>query len=145
LHELAIAQSIVESAAEEAFKAKAKRVTSIEVDVGELMQLDVKALRQAFKMLMSGPMLKGARVSVEVSPASFACNRCGERWGMPEARRQLDLVADELRVREPDSVELPLHFLPQLYPAFVRCPKCGSADSEAVEGEDLVLRRVVVE
>jgi hydrogenase nickel incorporation protein HypA/HybF len=145
LHELAIAQSIAESAAEEAGRAKAKRVASIEVEVGELMQLDVEALRQALKMLMAGPILKDAKVHVRVSSASFVCNRCGERWGMPEARRQLALVADELRVREPDSVELPLHFLPHLYPAFVKCPKCGSADSEAVEGEDIVLRRVVME
>ena len=144
MHELAIAQSIVEAAGEEAAKAKAKRVASIEVEVGELMQLDVAALRQALNVLMEGPTLGGAEVHLTVSPASFVCNRCGERWGMSEARRQLALVADELRVREPDSVELPLHFLPYLYPAFVKCPKCGSADSEAVEGEDIVLRRVVL-
>lgn len=144
MHELAIAQSIVESAKVQADKSKAKKVAEILVEVGELMQLDVGALDAAFTMLVADPRLKGAKVQVRITPAEFSCNRCGRRWGMDEAKKQLELVADELRVREPDSVELPLHFLPYLYPTFVKCPECGSADSTA-EGEDVIVRRVVLE
>lgn len=144
MHELGIAQTIAESAKEEADRAKATRVISIEVDVGELMQLDVEALERSLKALRTDPRLKDMEVRVRTTPASFSCNKCGRRWGMAEAKRQLQDVADELKVREPDSVELPLHFLPYLYPTFVKCPSCGSADS-SVEGEDVVVRRVVLE
>lgn len=144
MHELGIAQSIVESVKNEADKAKARRVLSIEIQVGELMQLDVKALEGALGTMMTDPRLKGATVEVKLSPAWFSCNRCGQGWGMEEAKRQLELVAEDLRVREPDSVELPLHFLPYLHSTFVRCPRCGSADS-SVEGEDVVVRRLVME
>ena len=144
MHELAIAQSIVEAAKEEADKAGAQKVTSIEVDVGELMQLDVEALEGSLKMFRRDPRLKDMEVRVRTTRASFSCNKCGRTWGMAEARKQLEEVADELRVREPDSIELPLHFLPYLYPSFVRCPGCGSTDSD-VEGEDVVVRRVVLE
>ena len=145
MHELGIAQSIVESALAEADKAKAKKVTSIEVDVGELMQLDVKALEDALRLLMKGPRLEDATIAVRVTEASFSCRRCGTRWRMDEAKRQLEAVPDDLRIREPDSVELPLHFLPYLYPSFVKCPSCGSSDSSATEGEDIRVTRVVLD
>jgi hydrogenase nickel incorporation protein HypA/HybF len=145
LHELGIAQSIVDAAVDEADKAKAKRVISVDVEVGELMQLDVKALEGALKLLMTGPKLEDAEVEVRVINASFSCRRCGKEWGMGETKRQLAAVPDDLRIREPDSVELPLHFLPHLYPSFVKCPSCGSSDTSATRGEDIHVTRVVLD
>jgi len=145
LHELGIAQNIVESAMDEAAKAGAKRVVSMEIDVGELMQLDIPALESALAALMVDVRLKGALVTVRSVPVKLSCNRCGREWGMEEARQQLGLVAENLRVQEPDSLELPLHFLPSLYPVFLRCPDCGSADTEALEGGEIVVRRIVME
>jgi hydrogenase nickel incorporation protein HypA/HybF len=144
LHELSIAQSIVYAVLSEAQKKDAKRVTEISVDVGQLMQLDRNALAFALRLLMSGPVLKGARVRVRVRKASFSCRKCNLQWGMAEAQKQLAEVPDTLRVREPDSKELPLHFLPSLYPAFIRCPRCGSSDVSSKEGTEMQLRRVVI-
>jgi hydrogenase nickel incorporation protein HypA/HybF len=145
LHELSIAQSIVDTVLSEVKKNDAKRVTEISVDVGQLMQLDRNALAFALRLLMTGPVLKGARVRVRVKKASFSCKKCNLEWGMAEAQKQLAEVPDTLRVREPDSKELPLHFLPFLYPAFIRCPRCGSSDISSKEGEEIQLRRVVME
>jgi hydrogenase nickel incorporation protein HypA/HybF len=145
LHELSIAQSIVDTVLSEVQEKGAKRVTEISVDVGQLMQLDRKALAFALRLLMTGPALKGARVHVHVSKASFSCRKCGSAWGMAEVQKQLAEVPDTLRVREPDSKELPLHFLPFLYPAFIRCPRCGSSDIFSKEGEEIQFRRVVME
>lgn len=145
MHELSIAQSIVDTVLSEAQKNDAKRVSEISVDVGQLMQLDRNALAFALRLLMTGPVLKGARVRVRVRKASFTCRKCDSEWGMAEAQKQLAEVPDTLRVREPDSKELPLHFLPFLYPAFIRCPRCGSSDTSSKEGEEIRLRRVVME
>jgi hydrogenase nickel incorporation protein HypA/HybF len=145
LHELGIAQNIVESAMDEAAKAGARRVVSIEIDVGELMQLEIPVLENALAALMVDPRLRGAQVTVRSVPAKFSCNRCGSEWGMDEARQQLGLVAENLRVQEPDSVELPLHFLPSLFPVFLKCPSCGTADTKALDGESIVVRRMVME
>lgn len=145
MHELGIAQSIVSAALEEADKAGAEKVLSVEVKVGELMQVDVDVLKEAIELLMKGPKLEGARVKIDTVAAAFSCNRCSREWDMDQARKQLAAVPDALRVREPDSVELPLHFLPSLYPAFVRCPVCGSSDVSITAGEDIWLRNVVLE
>jgi hydrogenase nickel incorporation protein HypA/HybF len=145
LHELSIAQSIVDTVISEVQKNDASRVTEISVDVGQLMQLDRNALAFALRLLMTGPVLKGARVRVRVRKASFSCRKCNLEWGMAEAQKQLSEVPDGLRVREPDSKELPLHFFPFLYPAFIRCPRCGSSDISSKEGGEIQLRRVVME
>lgn len=145
MHELGIAQTIVDTVLSEVEKSDAKKVTQISVDVGQLMQLDRNALAFALRVLMNGPVLQGARITVRVKRASFACRKCSQVWGMAEAQKQLAKIPGTLRVREPDSRELPLHFLPFLYPAFLSCPKCGSADISSKEGEEMRLRKVVIE
>lgn len=144
MHELSIAQSIVDFALAEAERKGAKNVKELDVDVGELMQVDTKVLRDALDMLMTGPKLKGCEVRVQVAPASFSCRRCSSTWDMTEAKRQLVSVPEKLLVEEPDSDELPLHFLPYLFPAFIHCPKCGSSDVAVTEGEDVQIKGLVL-
>ncbi len=144
MHELSIAQTIVDSVVSEADKRQAEKVAQIDVDVGELMQLDRRALAGALKLLLDGSRLKGARVRLHVESAAFDCRRCGRRWGMAQARKQLAEIPDALRIREPDSKEVPLHFLPHLYSAFLRCPHCGSSDIFARRGREIRLRSVTL-
>jgi hydrogenase nickel incorporation protein HypA/HybF len=145
MHELSIAQSIVDYALSETERQNAKKVTELDVDVGELMQVDTKVLLNALNMLMTDPRLKDCEVRVRATIASFSCRRCSSTWGMAEAKRQLGAVPENLLVKEPESDELPLHFLPYLYPAFIHCPKCGSSDLAVTEGEDVQIRRLVLE
>jgi hydrogenase nickel incorporation protein HypA/HybF len=144
LHELSIAQTVVDSVLSEVDRRGAEGVAEVDLDVGELMQLDRKALAAALRILLDGSRLKGARVRLHVERAEFACRKCDEQWGMPQARRQLAEVPDMLLVREPESKELPLHFIPYLYSAFLRCPHCGSSDILALRGKELRLRRIVL-
>jgi hydrogenase nickel incorporation protein HypA/HybF len=144
LHELSLAQTIVDSVLSEAERMGGTRVARIDIGVGEMMQLDRRALAGALRILLDGSRLKGARVSLHVESAAFTCRRCDKRWGMSQAMKQLAEVPDVLRVREPDSKELPLHFLPYLYPAFLRCPYCGSSDILAYRGKEIRIRRVVL-
>jgi len=145
MHELSVAQSIVQFLVHEADRKGSTRVAEVEVDVGEVMQIEVDVLQKALVGLMTGPRLEGARVGVSVQPALFSCQRCGSRWGMKEAREQLAGVSGSLLVREPDSDEVPLHFLPGLYTAFMSCPSCGSTDFSTVNGEDVRVVRLVLE
>lgn len=140
-----MANSVTEYAVSEAAKRRAKKVSEIGVEVGELAQIDVGVLSDAISLLLTGPVLQGCQVSVKVASASFECRKCSSVFGMKEAMKELEEVSDDLRVREPDSTELPLHFLPQLYSAFVRCPSCGSSDVLATGGEDVRVTRLGLE
>jgi hydrogenase nickel incorporation protein HypA/HybF len=145
MHEFGMAQSIVEYAISEAEGRKAARVAEIRVDVGELTMIDRRVLSHALRLLLTGPKLEGCRVLVRKKGVKFVCRKCAALWSMEEATKQLQKLPEELLVREPDSREVPLHFLPSLYPAFVHCPKCGSADLEVKEGQDVSIGRMVLE
>jgi hydrogenase nickel incorporation protein HypA/HybF len=145
MHELGIAQSIVDYALSEAKTRNADRVAEIHVEVGELAMIDRSVLSHALRMLKTGPQMERCRFSIRKRDVSFVCRKCAAKWPMAEAMKQLGEVPQELLVREPESNEVPLHFLPSLYPAFVRCPKCGSADIEATAGEDVKIMRLVFE
>lgn len=144
MHELSVAQSIVDFALSEADKREARKVTELEVGIGELMQVDGNVLVSALESLMTGK-LEGCKVEAKEIAASFECRRCSSTWGMREAREQLDAVEQDLLVKEPESNELPLHFMPYLYPAFIHCPNCGSSDISVLDGEDVKIRRIVLE
>jgi|YelNatPaOPRAMG01_1025707.scaffolds.fasta_scaffold173886_1 hydrogenase nickel incorporation protein HypA/HybF len=144
MHELSLAQSLVGSVIEEVKKHGAKRAIEIDVSIGELMQLDRDIFVEALGSIMTDPALKGAKLEVNVEKAVFSCGKCGSKWGMDEASKQLADIEDDLLVLEPDSKELPLHFLPELYPAFVRCPKCGSSDILLSQGGTVKLKKLVL-
>ncbi len=145
MHEFGIAQSIVEYTLSEAEKNKVNRVSEIYLELGELSMIDRSILSNALKLLMTDPKLKGCRVHFRKKSASFVCRKCSSKWSMAETMKQLNQVPERLLVREPDSKELPLHFLPSLYSAFVRCPKCGSSDLDMTGGDDVRIRRLVLE
>jgi hydrogenase nickel incorporation protein HypA/HybF len=145
LHEMSLAHSVVASVLAEADKHKATKVVKIRLAIGELMQLDKGILVESFKSLLEGPILGGAELEVVDDRAAFSCQKCSAKWGMDEAREQLKNVAPDLLVSEPDSRELPLHFLPELYPAFIHCPRCGSSDIFLSDGGAIRITRLVLE
>ena len=142
---MSLAQSVVASVMSEAAKHGAKKVMKIHLAIGELMQLDKPMLVDAFRSLLEGPMLGGAELEVTDDKAAFTCQKCSAKWGMDEAKEQLKEVGADLLVNEPDSEELPLHFLPELYPAFIRCPQCGSSDIFLSDGGVIKITRLVLE
>lgn len=146
MHELSIAQSIMDTVLLEAEKNNAHKVKEINIDIGELMQLDIQALKDALNALAKGSKLDGVQVFTHTKEAAFSCRRCGATWNLNAAKDELEKIPDNLRVSEPDSKELPLHFLPYIYSSFLHCPKCGSSEADASEGsEDITLRKLVME
>ena len=144
MHEFGIAQSAVDYALSEADRMGARGVSRLRLSVGEIAQVDTRALAGALRVLMEGPRLKGCRVSVRIEKASFVCRKCTTKWAMKEALEQLNGTPSSLMIKEPDGKELPLHFLPSLYQTFVHCPKCGSADVATTGGEGIKVKEIVL-
>jgi hydrogenase nickel incorporation protein HypA/HybF len=142
---MSLAQSVVASVLSESEKHGAKKVVKISLAVGELMQLDKVILVESFRSLLAGPVLAGAELEVTDDRAAFTCQKCSAKWGMDEAKEQLKAVGADLLISEPDTKELPLHFLPELYPAFVHCPSCGSSDIFLSDGGAIKITRLVLE
>ena len=74
MHELSIAQAIVDVAARHAGDA---RVSVVSVRVGALRQVVPSALELAFELCAHGTALDGARLELERVPAGVRCGACG--------------------------------------------------------------------
>lgn len=143
MHELSVAQNIVDTVLLEVDRNEGRLIKEINLDVGELTQLDTRVLTDALKILLVGK-LKGTRVVIHTKRASFSCEECNEHWGIEEAKSQLPKVPDSLLVRKPEGKRHARDFSPYLSHEFLHCPKCGSADITTIEGEDIKLRKVIL-
>ncbi len=74
MHELAIADSIVQIAGRH---ANGRRVTKVCLKVGHLRQVVPSALAFSFELVAQGTPLEGAELEMEGVPATGSCRGCG--------------------------------------------------------------------
>lgn len=85
MHEVAIAQAILEQVGVELGRAKATgRVTRIEVAVGRLSGVNPDALRFALELLAPGTLLESARLDIQQPKPICCCTACGARTEIDE-------------------------------------------------------------
>jgi len=76
MHELSIAQSIVELAEEVALKEKAESIQGIEIEVGALSGVVLEALEFALEMTKKNTKLKKAKIKYIPIDGKAVCNTC---------------------------------------------------------------------
>ena len=111
MHELSIAQSIVEMADEVAAKQGA-RVLAVNLKLGAMSSVVEEALQFSFEMVAAGTAVEGAALAVEhiplvvfcpqcaaestLSTPNLACPRCGELVTRVVRGKELEVVSVEL-------------------------------------------------
>ena len=65
MHELTIAQNVIDSVLSEVEKNGAKKVLVIEISIGELMQFDKDAFIYSLSILLNGPVLGVCKIGSE--------------------------------------------------------------------------------
>ena len=109
MHELAIAQSMVEIARRH---AGGRRVTRLEVRVGHLRQVVPDSLTFALELVTQGTELEGAQLQIEHVPAAGVCRECGSTVPLPDfplmcsACGGLDVDVTEGEELEVESIEV---------------------------------------
>lgn len=76
MHELSIAQSLVEVVEEAAKRAGATRVRVVRLRLGALSGVVAEALRFCYDLVVEGTMLEGSRLDIEEVPAALWCEGC---------------------------------------------------------------------
>ena len=94
MHELGVANEILEIALSEADRHAARKVTSIRLRVGVLRAIEPENLSFLFEHLARGTLAEGADLSIQDEPVRVECAACG----VSEAR---SLVWECPRCREP--------------------------------------------
>jgi len=84
MHELAITQSVLNLALEYAQRAGAKRITHINLGVGEISGIVDESVQFYFDFVSKDTLAEGARISFRKLPARFRCRICGAEFPLRE-------------------------------------------------------------
>lgn len=76
MHEMGIANSILEAVHKEAARYPSARPTKVGVRIGELAAIDAEALRFCFEALRRETQLDGLQLEIEVCPRQHRCRDC---------------------------------------------------------------------
>ena len=82
MHELSIAQSILEIIRDEAKKHGADRLTAVKLRIGKLTAIEPLSLSFCFELITKGTMAEGARLEIETVPITGQCRQCGHEFVM---------------------------------------------------------------
>ena len=77
MHEMAIAEGILDIALEYAKREDAKKVSEIGLLLGEMSGVVVESLEFGFEMLAQGTLAEGAKLSIKNVPLMGRCVKCG--------------------------------------------------------------------
>jgi hydrogenase nickel incorporation protein HypA/HybF len=82
MHELSIAMSMVEMAAEEAARRGGIHVSAIHLKLGDLSGVVKDALLFSYDVACEGTPLEGSRLVIEEVPVAVFCPSCREETGI---------------------------------------------------------------
>lgn len=77
MHELSIAMSLIDLAADALSKHGRGRVSVLHLKLGPLAGVDATALKSAFELAREGSPLQGAELDIEQVPIAIRCPTCG--------------------------------------------------------------------
>ncbi len=124
MHEFSAAQSIVEAATQAANAHKAKRVTVVNVSVGEFTFLVLEQLKFNFEIAAKNTIVEGAQLNLTQIRGRLKCRDCGYEG---EARVDPDI---------PPQIAL---F------AQMKCVRCGSSATVITGGKEFIITDIVAE
>jgi hydrogenase nickel incorporation protein HypA/HybF len=76
MHELSLAQSLIQASIDEAARHGASRVVSVDLVIGALAGVEPEALSFCFPVAAAGTVCDGAELRIEIEPATGRCASC---------------------------------------------------------------------
>jgi hydrogenase nickel incorporation protein HypA/HybF len=137
MHEWSVAEAVIRTVQDwaDGRKVKIKRVV---LGIPAVSFLDSDLLKEAFDTLKRDSILEDATLIVRFKSPTFHCNSCNRDFSLDDVKDQLDKVRAEF------GEDYPMHLIPALAPAFIRCPHCGSHDISA-KAQDITIDQLEVE
>ncbi|MBI5684878.1 MAG: hydrogenase nickel incorporation protein HypA [Verrucomicrobia bacterium] len=131
MHEWALAEAVIASAAETARQQKMSVVEEIVLNIGELQSIDAEMFASLVKnqLTQAEPLLQDAEVRVVRGEAAFECQACKKEFSEQDAK-----VSEEEREA--------IHFVPEMAHVYMRCPACGSPDFSIVRGRGVFIQEI---
>jgi len=133
MHEWALAESIITTALDVATKEKLKKITEINIQIGELQQIEQDIFEFAIKEIIKSykNKLENVKIRIETDESKLKCVSCGHEWKFGDMKKKL--TEDESEA---------IHFIPEVALVHARCAKCGSPDFEIITGRGVSISSI---
>jgi hydrogenase nickel incorporation protein HypA/HybF len=133
MHEWALAESIVLTAIDVAKKEKLKKITEINIEIGELQQIEQDIFEFAIKEIIKSHEKKLTNVKLKISTgeSKLKCKSCNHEWFFSDMKKKLNEDESEA-----------IHFIPEVALVHARCPKCGSPDFDITTGRGVSISSI---
>ena len=80
MHEMSIAQSLIDIIQEEMSKNNAKTLRSVRLNIGQMSAIVPDSLSFCFEVIVSGTDMEGARLDMDIIPLKGYCQTCEEAF-----------------------------------------------------------------
>ena len=120
MHELSMAQGIINAVLETAEANDATEVNEVSVEVGRLAMINPEQLEFILGVLIENKIMEDAKITFEEIPAEIICSDCNFKG---------EAILDDSD-----------HYAP-----LVKCPECDSLGVEVLNGKDIVVKNIVIE
>ena len=120
MHELSMAQGIINAILETAESNNATEVTEVTIEIGRLAMINPEQLMFILGVLVENTIVEDAEIKVEEIPVEIDCEDCDFHG---------NAILDDKD-----------HYAP-----LVKCPECDSLKVEILNGRDIVVKNIVIE
>ena len=120
MHELSMAQGIINAVIETAESNNATEVNEVTIEIGRLAMINPEQLTFILGILVENTIIEDAEIKIEEIPVEIDCHDC-EFHG--------NAILDDKD-----------HYAP-----LVKCPECDSLKVEILNGRDIVVKNIVIE
>ena len=80
MHEMSIAQSLIDIITEEMVKNNASTLRSVRLNIGQMSAVVPDSLSFCFEVITTGTELEGARLDMDVIPLEGVCRKCEDKF-----------------------------------------------------------------
>ena len=120
MHELSMAQAIVDTVMDAAEKNNAQDVLEVTIEIGHLTMLNSEQLKFLLDVIIEGTLLENSEILIEEIPVEIKCQSCDFKG--------------EANTEGSD------HYL-----TIVVCPECGGRNLEITKGRECNVKNIRIE
>ncbi|KKM66127.1 hypothetical protein LCGC14_1484290 [marine sediment metagenome] len=122
MHEFAFAMNIFKVAEATAIKYKAKRISEVLLEIGELTLIVPEMLQRSFEMATKGSIAEGAKLIIQIIPGKIKCREC-EKISRVSITEEAQLTGLQL----------------------FQCSHCLSKNTEIIEGKKANVKNIKIQ
>ncbi|MFZ5995539.1 MAG: hydrogenase maturation nickel metallochaperone HypA [Thermodesulfobacteriota bacterium] len=84
MHELSIAQGILDIVRDEAKRNAIERISVVRLKLGKLTAVEPSSLSFCFELITKGTLAEGAKLEIEPVPITGRCAQCGREFTLED-------------------------------------------------------------